>query len=134
MLFEFRAYLTKPHDGDSFWVMCDQGYDGRAEPELRLYDVSTPELSQVGGQECTDHINSWFLTAVTSQPDRRWPLWVESIKTTRLIEPKQKMTITRYLANVWRYVDKPDGPTPGPSLNDYMRDYMTQHPEWPTGM
>ena len=64
----FRAMLTKPHDGDSFWMLCDTGFGDRHEPELRLYNVHAPEIKpmQPGGQETTDFVNGW-LAAHTSK-------------------------------------------------------------------
>lgn len=100
----FRAYLTKEHDGDSFWTMCDTAGDQRWEPELRLLDVHAPELNDPGGVETTAYVNGWLRTASARTPTRRWPLWVETV-LTRAYEPTMKMTFTRYLATVWTYDD-----------------------------
>lgn len=142
----YRAYLTKPHDGDSFWVMTDGGFDGRAEPELRLYDVRAPELImrlppmfQPGGDETTGFVNDWLARAVTAQPGVRWYLSV-GVALTSKYEPTEQTTFRRYVAKVFRYVDWPrpwEGGMPadadGVSLNGAVRTFLSGHPEWPTG-
>lgn len=137
----FRAYPTRRHDGDSFWVMTDGGFNGRAEPELRLLDVSAPEVGgpkqlQPGGQETTDYINGLLDAATARNPVRRWSLWVETV-LTRTPEPDQKTTLERYLATVWAYDDA--GPwIPGmspvvASVNAQVNAFLAGHPDWPTG-
>lgn len=141
----FRAYLTKPHDGDSFWVMCDSGFNGRAEPELRLVDVHAPELRamrlppmfQPGGSETTAFVNDWMEHAKAVDPlrPRRWYLWVETILTSAY-EPEQRQTFTRYLAKVWLYGQRPTGDRPtieALTLNAALTLYLSGHPEWPPG-
>jgi len=139
----YRAYLTKPHDGDSFWVMCDVGFGGRAEPELRLIDVHAPELDrmampprgQPGGKETTDFVNEWLAGAQNAAHPRRWYLWVETVMTATY-EPGERMTFTRYLATVWRIVDCPiwgQGGAVNFSLNYQVGLYLSGHPEWPPG-
>lgn len=131
-MWDCRAYLTKPHDGDSFWVMADTMFGQRYEPELRLLDVHAPELSEPGGREATGFVNDWLREAAAAQPNRRWPLYVLTVKT-RVYEPESRMTFTRYLADVWRYDQAPDQPSPGPSLNDAVRWFLGGHPEWGPG-
>lgn len=145
----FRAYLTKPHDGDSFWVMCDAGGEARFEPELRLFDVRAPELlqnpaamislprkGQAGSAEATEFVNGWIAQAVAGAT-RRWTLSVALAMTT-VAEPTERRTFTRYLARVWRGSDWPqpwDGSPPldGSSLNSAVTTFLSGHPEWPPG-
>jgi hypothetical protein len=140
----YRAYLTRPHDGDSMWVMTDGGFDSRSEPELRLYDVHAPELVmllppmfQPGGTDTTNFVNDWFSHAQSSQPGVRWFLSVAVAMTARY-EPTEQVTFRRYVARVFRYADWPrPWSTPMPdealSLNALIRLYLAGHPEWPTG-
>ncbi|HZM82141.1 MAG TPA: hypothetical protein VFC19_41005 [Candidatus Limnocylindrales bacterium] len=126
-MWDFRAYLTRPHDGDSFWVMADTMFGGRHEPELRLLDVSTPELNEPGGAECTAFVNDWLAAVAAASPRRRWPLYCLTVQT-KVYEPTQKMTFVRYLATVWPF-DAQDGP----SLNDDLRTFLAGYPDWGTG-
>jgi hypothetical protein len=130
----FRAALTRPHDGDSFWMLCDTGFDGRHEPELRLLDVHAPELSQPGGHETTSYVNGWLATH--SDPTRHWPFWVDVVRT-RTFEPEMKTTFTRYVATVWQFDDNPDGTRSATAglltLNTSVTLFLSGHPEWPSG-
>src|ERR1700761_6002411 len=102
----FRAFLTRPHDGDSFFVLADLGFSTRFEAELRLFGVRAPEIHpmQTGGQETLDFINGWF-AGVAKDGQRRWPLYVEVVATTTY-EPQMDMSFTRYVATVWDYDDR----------------------------
>jgi hypothetical protein len=128
-MWDFRAYLTRPHDGDSFWVMADTAFGQRYEPELRLLDVHAPELNQLGGRECTEFVNDWFAQVATERPPRRWGLYLQT-QQTAVYEPTQRMTFTRYVAEVWPF----DRRGPDESLNALVRQYLAGHPEWPSGM
>jgi hypothetical protein len=131
----FRAYPTRRHDGDSFWVMVDQGFDGRHEPELRLLDVHAPEvrglamprMMQPGGRETTEYVNGW-LKAVETRTSRRWCLWVETV-LTRTFEPEQRQSFDRYLATVFDFERR----APELSLNASVATFLSGHPEWPGG-
>lgn len=127
-MWDFRAYLTREHDGDSFWIMADSAFGQRYEPELRLLDVHAPELSEPGGVETTDFVNGWLAGAAGVQPVRRFPLYVVTLQT-KVYEPTQKMTFTRYLATVWPYERR----APEDSLNYAVNTFLSGHPEWPSG-
>jgi len=139
----FRGYATRTHDGDSFWVMCDTGFGGRAEPELRLVDVHAPELirmalpprSQPGGSQAAAYVTDWLMNADMLAGESRWSLWVETY-LTRSKEPRERQSFTRYLATVWRAGDCPIWGQAGPvnlSLNYDLSGYLARHPEWPPG-
>lgn len=138
----YRAYLTKPHDGDSFWVMYDAGCEARVEPELRLADVHAPELivriprvGQPGGTDTRQFVADWLATAKTAAMARRWYLWV-AIAMTSTLEPSDRRTFTRYVAKVWSIVDCPEwgkAPIDSLSLNSAITTYLSGHPEWPPG-
>lgn len=126
----FRAYLTREHDGDSLWVMCDTAGSHRWEPELRLLGVHAPELDEPGGTETTAFVNGWLRTAAThSAVPRRWPLWVETV-LTKGYEPTMRMTFTRYLATVWRFEGQRVYDL---SLNAAVTNFLADHPEWGPG-
>lgn len=138
----YRAYLTRPHDGDSFWVMYDAGCDARVEPELRLADVHAPELlmrlpraSQPGSVETGLFVAAWLDAARLDAGHRRWPLWIETAMTSAA-EPGERWTFRRVVAKVWRVVDCPAwgvAPPDGLSLNYAVAAFLSEHPEWPTG-
>jgi hypothetical protein len=140
----FRAYLTEPHDGDTFRVMTDGGFDGRGEPWLRLLDTRAPELnmrlpekSQPGGVETTIYTNSWLTAAKMALPERRWYLSM-GVVMTETLEPDEKTTFRRYVARVFKYADWPDPwMTPPPdeslSLNAAVTAFVAAHPAWPVG-
>jgi hypothetical protein len=123
----FRCQLLRPHDGDSFWVLADLGFNCRAQVELRLDGVHAPELAQPGGHETTEFVNGW-LTANTRPRARVWPLWI-SVVQTATTEPGMRQSFTRYVATVWPF----DRREPGQSLNDLVNAFLTGHPEWPHG-
>lgn len=131
----FRAYSTKEHDGDSFWVMVDTGFGQRAEPELRLVDVTAPEIRpvEVGALEATAFVNLWLAMAAADAPRRRWPLWIRT-QMTSAYEPDMKQTFTRYLAWVSRINATGDGADPyTPTLNQDVATMLAQHPDWGKG-
>ncbi len=139
----FRAYATKAHDGDSFWVMCDTGFGGRAEPELRLIDVYAPELLQMrfpaagqpGSAQAKAFVAEWLRDAATRAGESRWSLWVETY-LTRSADPKEKQSFTRYLATVWCAADCLIWGQAGPvhrSLNYDVAGFLARHPDWPPG-
>jgi len=124
----FRARLTRPHDGDSFWVLCDTGFGSRFEPELRLDGIRAPEIHpmQPGGQETTDYVKGWL--SAHSGTDRRWPLWVEIVLLTTF-EPDMVTTFQRYVATVFPF----DARGGADSLNYAVSTFLAEHPEWPPG-
>lgn len=131
-MWDYRAALVKPHDGDTFRVLADTGFAGRQEVDVRLLDVHAPELGEPGGTETARFVNTWLTHAATVQPGCRWPLYVLT-STTGTAEPGQRRTFTRYLAQVWRFDQRPDSDRPGPSLNDTLRRFLADHPQWGPG-
>jgi hypothetical protein len=123
-VFDYRARLTRPYDGDSFWVEFDQGMGSRQEEELRLLNVSAPEKYQTGGLECRDFVAAWFRQCSAT---RRWPLYVVTVPNNSL-EPVERRTFVRYLATVSDITD------PARVLNVELGLFLSQHPEWGSGM
>jgi hypothetical protein len=139
----FRARLEQEHDGDTFRVLTDGGFDSAARPWLRLYDASAPELlmmlppaAESGGTETTEYVNRWLAEAQAADPDLRWYLSVGAVLTTTT-EPNERTTFRRYLAGVWRHDDWPQPwATPPPawetSLNFAVKEFVIDN-GWPTG-
>jgi hypothetical protein len=123
-MFDYRGRLTRPYDGDSFFVELDQGMGSRQEEELRLLNVSAPEKYQPGGLESRDFVAAWFgqLSAI-----RKWPLYVVTVPNLT-IEPVERRTFVRYLATVSDIV------APSRVLNAELALFLSQHPEWGHGI
>lgn len=69
-MWDYRAQVTDVHDGDTITVLLDTGFNNRRmETALRLLDVFAPELSQPGGPETRDFVQTWV--AARSAP--QWP-------------------------------------------------------------
>lgn len=131
-MWEYRAQLIKAHDGDTFRVLVDTGFAQRAEVDLRLLNVRAPELHQPGGTECAAYVQKWMADAAAAQPGRRWALYVHTCPS-KTAEPESRRTLNRYLAEVWRWDDRPTGPHPGRSLNEAIAGYIAGHSAWPSG-
>lgn len=137
----FRAQLSREHDGDSFWVLCDSGFRQRYEPELRLDGVHAPEIRpmQPGGPETTAYINGWLKAAAGAAPRRRWPLWVDVVMVSTF-EPEMDSTLERFVASVWKFDDtvgQPGGGRVGAvelSINYAVNTFLSGHPEWGHGV
>lgn len=125
-MWAYRACLLRVVDADSCWALIDTGFNQRCEVELRLLDVYAPEKREAGGKETTDFARDWFANLSSH---RLWPLYIETVQT-KVIEPSQKTTFTRYLATVWRYGEE----TTGVSLNEHVNRFLAGHPEWPRGI
>ena len=146
-MFDYRAQLLRPIDGDSIWVTTDRGARVRTEDELRLLDVRAPELlaavdphdmwsrtvggrpmrlpvgAELGAMETKAFVDDWFARCDRT---RRWPLYVFTVPNT-LREPEEKRTFNRYLAVVYDIADQTR------CLNADVRWLLSQHPEWPSG-
>jgi hypothetical protein len=126
----FRSALLRPHDGDSFWMAVDLGFNARYAAELRLDGVHAPEIHplQPGGQETLDFVNGWMESIQASSPDRDWPFWI-TVTPTHTFEPGMDMSFTRYVATVYQFGVS----DPARSLNAAVIAFLGEHPEWPRG-
>ena len=120
-MWTYRAALIDVHDADTLKLELDLGFHVRTQQDIRLLTVSAPELNQPGGTEAAEHVRDWL----ASVHDLRWPLLVTTSVNTKP-EPDERRTFTRYLGTVSDITD-------GRLLNDDLRDYLAQHPEWGSG-
>lgn len=129
---QFRGRVDRIIDGDSLYVVLDQGLDNWCRVELRLVDVHAPEAGQPGHAETTAAMQAWC----NALPDNlRWPLRVRTERTT-VTEPGSRRSLNRYLA--WIYdIAGEDNPTTGnhthPCLNTYLAAWLARRPEYPPG-
>lgn len=119
-MWTYRAALIQVIDGDTLRLDIDLGFHVHTQQDIRLLAVSAPELNQPGGAEATDFVKQWMPLT-----DLRWPLLVTT-SINRNPEPDERRTFTRYLGTVSDIID-------GRILNDDLRDYLAQHPEWGSG-
>ena len=122
-MFDYRAALVRIVDADSCVLELDCGFGGRQQEEIRLLNVSAPEKYQAGGLESRDFAAAWF----AQLPARRWPIFVTTVPNTSL-EPLERRTFVRYLATVYDFADR------SRCLNTDLAVFLSQHPEWGTGI
>jgi endonuclease YncB( thermonuclease family) len=120
-MWTYRAALIQVIDGDTLRLDIDLGFHVRTQQDIRLLAVSAPERNQPGGEEATTWVEDWLDHLVAL----RWPLLVTTA-ISRIAEPDEKRTFTRYLGTITDIVD-------GRNLNTDLADYLTQHPEWGSG-
>lgn len=122
-MFDYRARLVRVVDADTIVLELDCGFGGRQEEQIRLLDVSAPELRDPGGAESHAFTVQW-LSRLSA---RRWPLWVDTEPSVS-VEPVERRSFVRYLATVRDYTD------PEHSLNEALAGFLAEHPEWGSGM
>jgi len=94
--YTFDARVLRVIDGDTFEVQLDRGFHDGSMKRLRLLDVNCPEvrgLTRAAGDRATEFTREWILAA----GDGEWPFTVQTTKAD---------AFGRYLATVWRRVDK----------------------------
>jgi hypothetical protein len=120
-MWTYRAALIQVIDGDTLRLEIDLGFHVHTQQDIRLLAVSAPETNQPGGNEARAWVTQWLdLSAAL-----RWPLLVITA-ISRIAEPDEKRTFTRYLGTVSDIHD-------GRILNTDLADYLAQHPEWGSG-
>jgi hypothetical protein len=122
-VWEYRASPIVAVDGDTVRLLVDLGFYARHQIDLRLLDVSAPELRDSGGVEARDHVTAWLRTVAL--PGLAWPLLVRT-QTTKVTEPTERQTFTRYIGDIYDI-------TNGDHLNAQLRHWLSQHPEWGSG-
>lgn len=123
-MWDYRAKCLRVIDGDTLVLLIDQGLSSRQQESIRLLDVSSPELRDLGGLETRkflmDWLDHWNLTLL------EWPLYIITSKTST-VEPEEKRTFTRYLGKIWDINKKS-------CLNEEINAFLAGHPEWGRGM
>lgn len=131
-MWTYRAQLVRLVDADSVRLLCDTGFGQRYEVELRLIGCYMPEARQPGGPEMRQVAQAWVdeWTGGLGQL-LTWPLLVETSQS-KVIEPSQQRTFTRWLGALYRY----DGRRPiGEPLNERLTRVLERdHPEWGRGI
>jgi hypothetical protein len=121
-MWTYRASLLEILDGDTLRLLVDTGFYARHRIDLRLLDVSAPELRDPGGPETRDFVQAWYYQL---NLDLEWPMLIHT-QTTKLIEPSEKQSFTRYIGDIHNI-------TNGDHLNAQVRHHLAQHPEWGPG-
>jgi endonuclease YncB( thermonuclease family) len=86
--------LLEIHDGDTFRLHIDVGFEHDAWPWLRLKGAFCPELSAPGGKEARDF-------ALNKLADAGDQIWVVTYKLKGYEDMKK--SFARYIADVWLY-------------------------------
>jgi hypothetical protein len=55
--YQYVAYVTAVHDGDTLTVRVDLGFDTWRVQNVRLYGINARELSQPGGKEARERLS-----------------------------------------------------------------------------
>ncbi len=128
-MWDYRAKLIEVHDGDTIKLLIDNGLGSRQEEAIRLKGVFAPELSQPGGPETRDFVETYLSNNM--QHDFKWPLHVVT-EPNQSPEPTEIRTFTRYVGVVKVYSSYVlFTPTP---LNKVINEFLAQHPEWGKGI
>jgi hypothetical protein len=122
-MWEYRAAIVRIHDGDTLFLLIDQGLHGRQEEPIRLEHVSAPELSDPGGVETLAYVREW---CDRLRAGLRWPLLVNTVPNTNP-EPDERRTFVRFLGTIRDIAAFRN-------LNDDVRAFLATHPEWGSGM
>ncbi|SRR6266540_1880198 len=126
-MWEYRASVLSVVDGDTLRTLWDQGRHTYGQEDVRLLDVWAPELREPGGPETKEFVSSWCAEAARANfpLTLRWPILIHT-EINSLVEPEEKRTFTRYVADVW-FIDK------SRHLNADVRTFLLSHPEWGKG-
>jgi|SRR5215216_144680 len=122
-MWDYRAAALRVIDGDTVVFLTDTGFHGRQEVELRLAEVSAPELNQLGGLETKAFVVGWI--EQNGAPLMRWPFRMQTQVNTNP-EPAEKRSFTRYIGWIHSFATSR-------SLNMDVIDYLDQHPQWGSG-
>jgi endonuclease YncB( thermonuclease family) len=96
--YRFRAYAERVHDGDTYQLRIDLGFDVAVSIMCRLRGVDTPELGTEDGKKARDYVMKllrpsnvrWDDVPIESKPRE---LVVESYKDRR--------SFARWVCDVW---------------------------------
>lgn len=92
--------VLEVHDGDTFRLMIDGGFETGHWPWLRLKDFSCPELGQANGVAAKEATERLLQGAAKDKT-----LWVVTFRTKKPITVRtyqdDTRTMSRYIAEVW---------------------------------
>lgn len=128
-MWDFRAQLERVVDGDTITLLCDTAFFGRHSVDIRLKDVNSPDDIAHVDRAAAAFIESWMDRNI--EATRRWGLYVVT-ETTKVFEPTQKRSFTRYIGNVWTYhgdtwTFKGDVSVPEPQLGRWLNEELRQY-------
>jgi hypothetical protein len=123
-VFDYRAQLIRVIDGDTVVINFDQGLHSRQEESIRLIIVGAPEPDEAGYEEAKQFTIQWMENLDES---RRWPLYIFT-EPNRNFEPDERRSFVRFLGTVT------DIRGSRPTLNQALKNFLLQHPEWGSGM
>lgn len=122
----------KGDDGDTILFWLDQGLNDAAEEPIRLAGVTAPESHQWGGFESAEQL-ALICEEVEDRARaarRRWAFMVYTQPNTAP-EPIERRSFVRYVGQVYAFDAQHRGE---PSINDQMRAFLADHPEWGNGI
>ena len=95
MIYEYPVLgIREVHDGDTYRLDLDVGFEHSAWPWLRLKDFSAPELKQKGGTDSKVYAQSELTEALLTTG-----IWVRTFK--RKGYEDMSKSFARYLAEVY---------------------------------
>ena len=95
-MWDYRAFVSSVHDGDTITVSCDTGFGYvREAMHIRLLGVYAPELTQTGGPETRQFVVDWL--AANTLPVR-FPVVVTTARGPK--SDREITTLERYVAVV----------------------------------
>jgi hypothetical protein len=113
-MWDRRARVFSPHDGDTLLVILDQGFGDTKAIHLRLLHTFAPELDEPGGPETLAFVQNWL---DKHDPDgTEWPFVVV---TERVKDEHELMTFARYVGTLTDPAGK--------SLNEAVTAFVKEH-------
>ena len=89
-MYDYQAKLVEVHDGDTMWLLVDQGMYSRQQASIRLKGVFCPEVkSGTSGAKATAETVAWFHK---HEHAATWPVHV--------VTEKDKRSFVRYIGSV----------------------------------
>ncbi len=95
-MWDKRAEYLSNKDGNSIKMVLDQGFGDTKLVDIRLLGVNAPTLTQTGGVECADFVESWFIKNNPSQA--RWSYIVTTFRMQRT--DRERVSSNRYVVAV----------------------------------
>ena len=93
--YRYRAYAERVHDGDTYQLRVDLGFDVAISISARLHGVNAPELNTEQGKAARDYVRA-LLTPGAQTAARA--LIVQSYRDTR--------SFARWVCDIWMSNDQ----------------------------